>query len=221
MKIVLLGAPGAGKGTQAALLSNQLGVPHISTGDIFRQNLKNETSLGKIAKEYMDKGLLVPDKITVNIVEDRLTNFDCRNGFILDGFPRNLVQAQSLDQVLVEMGIRLDFVINFDVLDEVILRRLTGRRVCQECGQTFHIENEPPKEYDICDVCHSSLIQRVDDKEETVKKRLMTYHELTEPLFDYYRRGNVLVIVDATKQIAEISSDIEAAIDNNLIKRYG
>jgi len=212
MQIVLIGAPGAGKGTQAVLLSNELAVPHISTGDIFRNNLKNETFLGKMAKKYMDKGLLVPDNITVSIVEDRLTSYDCKNGFTLDGFPRNLDQAQSLDQILAEMGIKLDYVINFDISDEIILRRITGRRVCPECGKTFHIENEPPKEYGICDVCHVSLIQRVDDKEETVAKRLLTYHEQTEPLIDYYRRGNILVTIDATKQIAEITSDITAAI---------
>jgi adenylate kinase len=218
MNIVLLGAPGAGKGTQATLLSSTLAVPHISTGDIFRHNLKNETTLGKTAKEYMDKGLLVPDEITVSIIEDRLTNYDCRNGFILDGFPRNLHQAQSLDQVLVEAGIRLDYVINFDVPDKVIVKRLTGRRICPACGKTYHIENEPPKKSGICDDCHVSLIQRADDKEETVAKRLQTYHEQTKPLIDYYGHENILVTIDATKQIAEIASEIASAMGNKILR---
>ncbi|MEL7654714.1 MAG: adenylate kinase [Bacillota bacterium] len=214
MRIILLGVPGAGKGTQAVLLSKKFNVPQISTGDIFRHNLRNETPLGKMAKEYMDKGLLVPDEITVSLVQDRLAKDDCKNGFILDGFPRTLPQSKSLDHVLHEMRISLDCAINFDVADEVIVKRLTGRRVCPICGKTFHIEYEPPKEQDLCDTCHVSLVQRVDDKEETVTKRLLAYHEQTEPLIEYYQRKNILVTVDATKQINMISSEIASYIEN-------
>lgn len=214
MRIILLGAPGAGKGTQAVLLSKKLDLPQISTGDIFRHNLMNKTPLGKMAKEYIDKGHLVPDEITVSIIQDRITKDDCKNGFILDGFPRTLPQSKSLDKVLDERGITLDCAINFDVADEVIAKRLTGRRVCPICGKTFHIEHEPPKEHDICDICHASLTQRVDDREETVIKRLLAYHEQTEPLIEYYQRRNILVILDATKSIDEISSEVTTTIEN-------
>lgn len=214
MRIVLLGAPGAGKGTQAIIMSKKYNLPHISTGDIFRHNLKNETPLGKMAKEYMDKGLLVPDEITVSIVQDRLTGDDCKGGFILDGFPRTLSQSESLDEVLDAMGISLDFVINFEVADEVIVKRLTGRWVCPLCGRTFHRENAPPKEYGICDICSILLTQRPDDKEETVHERLLTYHEQTELLIDYYQRRNILAAVNAAKRIDEISLEIAAAIEN-------
>ena len=222
MRIILLGAPGAGKGTQAILLSKKLDLPQISTGDIFRYNLKHETPLGKMAKDYIDKGLLVPDEITVSIVQDRLKKDDCQNGFIFDGFPRTLPQSKSLDKVLNEMRITLDCAINFDVADEVIVKRLTERRVCPICGKTFHIEYEPPKEHGICDICHVNLTQRVDDKEETVSKRLLAYHEQTEPLIDFYQRRNILVNIDAMKRIDEISSEIATAIENitisNIVK---
>lgn len=214
MRIILLGAPGAGKGTQAVILSEKLNIPHISTGDIFRHSLKNETSLGKAAKEYMDQGLLVPDEITVSIVQNRLMNDDCKYGFILDGFPRTIPQSESLDKVFNEMGITLNFAINFNVADEVILKRLTGRRVCPICGKIFHIEYDPPKEYGICDLCHVDLIQRVDDKEETVIKRLFAYHEQTEPLVDYYQIRNILVNIDASMRIDVISSEIATASGN-------
>ncbi len=213
MRIVLLGAPGAGKGAQAALLSKKLDVPQISTGDIFRHNLKNETPLGVLAKGYMDKGLLVPDEITISIVQDRITKNDCKFGFILDGFPRTIPQSKGLDKVLNKIGIKLDCAINFDIADEVIVKRLAGRRVCPICGKTFHIENDPPKEQGMCDVCHVTLIQRADDKEETVFNRLLSYHEQAESLIDYYRRKNILMTINAEKLIDEISSEVIAYIE--------
>ncbi len=213
MKIILLGAPGVGKGTQAAFLSKKAGLPQISTGDIFRYNLKNETPLGKLAKGYMDKGLLVPDEVTINIVQDRLMQEDCKYGFILDGFPRTLSQSESLDKVLNEMGSALDCAINFDVADQVIMNRLAGRRVCPNCGKTFHIVYEPPREQGICDTCRIPLTQREDDREETVIKRLHSYHEQTEPLIEHYQRRNLLVNVDAAKPIDAVSAEIEMIID--------
>ena len=213
MRIILLGAPGVGKGTQAAFLSKKAGLPQISTGDIFRHNLKNETPLGKLAKGYMDKGLLVPDEVTINIVQDRLMREDCKYGFILDGFPRTLSQSESLDKVLNEMGSALDCAINFDVADRVIMNRLAGRRVCPNCGKTFHIVYEPPREQGVCDACRTPLTQREDDREETVIKRLHSYHEQTEPLIEHYQRRNLLVNVDAAKPIDAVSAEIEMIID--------
>lgn len=214
MRVILLGAPGVGKGTQADLLSKKMDLPQISTGDIFRYNLKNETPLGKAAKEYMNKGLLVPDEITVNIVQSRLIGADCKNGFILDGFPRTLAQSKSLDKVVDELGIALDCVINFDLSDEEIIKRLAGRRVCPTCGKTFHIGYEALDGPGICNICNVPLIQRNDDKEETVTKRLQIYHEQTEPLIDYYQRKNILVTIDATGRIDEISFQLIDVIEN-------
>lgn len=168
MRLILLGAPGAGKGTQAEYLSKRFSIPHISTGDILRENVKNETELGKKAKEYMDKGLLVPDEIVIEIVKDRLSKEDCKNGFLLDGFPRTIAQAEALDKVLEELGQKIDKVLNIEVPDEKILERMSGRRICKNCGASFHVIYRPPQKEGVCDVCGGELYQREDDKEETV-----------------------------------------------------
>ena len=208
MKIIMLGAPGAGKGTQAKMLAEKFNIPHISTGDIFRANIKNGTELGKKAKEYMDKGQLVPDELTVEILLDRVANDDCKDGYVLDGFPRAIPQADVLDKELTKLGDKVDFAINVDVPDENIVRRLSGRRACLKCGATYHIEHIPPKKEGICDTCGSELVQRDDDKPETVQNRLSVYHEQTQPLIDYYNKKNILKSVDGTKDMQEVFSDI-------------
>lgn len=212
MKIIMLGAPGAGKGTQAKMIAEKYGIPHISTGDIFRANIKNGTELGKKAKEYMDQGLLVPDELTVDLVIDRVGQDDCTNGYILDGFPRTIPQAKSLDEALGKMGTKIDFAVNVDVPDENIINRMSGRRACVNCGATYHLVYIPPKAADTCDVCSSKLILRDDDKPETVKKRLDVYHEQTQPLIDHYSAQNVLVTVDGTKDMKEVFADIIAVL---------
>ncbi|NLY19149.1 MAG: adenylate kinase [Clostridiaceae bacterium] len=212
MKIVLLGAPGAGKGTQAENLTCMLSIPHISTGDIFRENIRNGTKLGLEAKSYMDKGLLVPDELTVNIVKERLKKDDCKNGFLLDGFPRTISQAESLDAVLDSIGTKLDAVINLDVTDDVIVKRMAGRRICQNCGKSYHVVNHPPKVEGICDDCGSKLILRDDDKEETVLKRLREYKEKTLPLIDYYEKKGILFHFDGAKGIMETTDEIIAKL---------
>ncbi len=208
MKIIMLGAPGAGKGTQAKMIAEKFGIPHISTGDIFRANIKNGTELGKKAKEFMDKGQLVPDELTVEILLDRVANDDCKNGYVLDGFPRTIPQADVLDKELTKLGDQVDFAINVDVPDENIVRRMSGRRACLKCGATYHIEHIPPKTEGICDKCGSELVQRDDDKPETVQKRLSVYHEQTQPLIEYYEKKNILKSVDGTKDMQEVFSDI-------------
>ncbi len=185
MRLIMLGAPGAGKGTHALLLSKEYNIPQISTGDILRSHIKNETDLGKKAKKYMDKGLLVPDELVVEIVKKRIQEEDCKEGFILDGFPRTIPQAEALDKALEELAIALDKVVNIDVPDEVIIKRMAGRRVCSNCGASYHIENKKPLKENICDECGSELKQREDDKEETVRKRLQVYEEQTKPLIEY------------------------------------
>lgn len=212
MRIILLGAPGAGKGTQAVILAEKLNIPHISTGDIFRANIKNGTGLGKKAKEYMDKGLLVPDELTVDLVKDRLQKDDCNNGFILDGFPRTIPQAEFLDKVLTEMGIELDFVLNIDVPDSEILKRLSGRRTCPGCGMSYHISFNPPKKEGVCDSCSTALIQRDDDKEETIMKRLETYHKQTEPLAEYYSKKGKLTNASGTGNLDETTNEVFKAL---------
>ena len=189
MRLIMLGAPGAGKGTHALLLSKEYNIPQISTGDILRSHIKNETDLGKKAKKYMDKGLLVPDELVVEIVKKRIQEEDCKEGFILDGFPRTIPQAEALDKALEELAIALDKVVNIDVPDEVIIKRMAGRRVCSNCGASYHIENKKPLKENICDECGSELKQREDDKEETVRKRLQVYEEQTKPLIEYYEKG--------------------------------
>ena len=201
MKIIMLGAPGAGKGTQAKKIAEKYQIPHISTGDIFRANIKNGTELGKKAKTYMDQGLLVPDELVCDLVVDRVKQEDCKNGYILDGFPRTIPQAESLDEALGQMGESLDYAINVDVPDEHIVNRMSGRRACVGCGATYHIVYAPTKKEGVCDVCGAELILRDDDKPETVQKRLSVYHEQTQPLTDYYKGKGILKDVDGTKDM--------------------
>ena len=204
MKIIMLGAPGAGKGTQAKMIAEKYGVPHISTGDIFRANIKNGTELGKEAKGYMDKGLLVPDELTVRLLLDRVAQEDCVNGYVLDGFPRTIPQAEVLDEKLTELDEKVDYAVNVDVPDENIINRMSGRRACLNCGATYHIVNIPPKKEGICDVCGSELVLRDDDQPETVKNRLKVYHEQTQPLIEYYTGKGVLRTVDGTLPMEEV-----------------
>ena len=201
MKIIMLGAPGAGKGTQAKKIAEKYQIPHISTGDIFRANIKNGTELGKKAKTYMDQGLLVPDELLCDLVVDRVKQEDCKNGYILDGFPRTIPQAESLDEALGQMGESLDYAINVDVPDEHIVNRMSGRRACVGCGATYHMVYAPTKKEGVCDVCGAELILRDDDKPETVQKRLSVYHEQTQPLIDYYKGKGILKDVDGTKDM--------------------
>ena len=212
MKIIMLGAPGAGKGTQAKMIAEKYGVPHISTGDIFRANIKNGTELGMEAKKYMDQGLLVPDELTVRILLDRVAQDDCKNGYVLDGFPRTIPQAEVLDSELTKLGDHIDYAINVDVPDENIVKRMSGRRACLTCGATYHIEHVPPKKEGICDVCGSELVLRDDDKPETVKNRLNVYHEQTQPLIDFYTEKGVLKTVDGTVPMEEVFAAITAIL---------
>ena len=212
MKIIMLGAPGAGKGTQAKMIADKYGVPHISTGDIFRANIKNGTELGMEAKKYMDQGLLVPDELTVRILLDRVAQDDCKNGYVLDCFPRTIPQAEVLDSELTKLGDHIDYAINVDVPDENIVKRMSGRRACLTCGATYHIEHVPPKKEGICDVCGSELVLRDDDKPETVKNRLNVYHEQTQPLIDFYTEKGVLKTVDGTVPMEEVFAAITAIL---------
>lgn len=208
MKIIMLGAPGAGKGTQAKKIAEKYQIPHISTGDIFRANIKNGTELGNKAKTYMEQGLLVPDELVCDLVVDRVKQDDCANGYVLDGFPRTIPQAESLDGALKAMGQKVDYAVNVEVPDENIIRRMGGRRACLACGATYHVENIPPKKEGICDVCGANLVLRDDDKPETVKKRLDVYHEQTQPLIDYYTKAGVLVEVDGTMAMDDVFAAI-------------
>ncbi len=216
MRLVLLGPPGAGKGTQASAIVDKYNIPHISTGDIFRANIKNNTELGKEAKAYMDKGLLVPDELVVSIVKDRLTKDDCREGFLLDGFPRTLNQAQALDSELHKMDIKLDRVININASAEILIERAVGRRICRECGATYHIKFNPPKVKGICDIDSGVLYQRDDDNVETVSTRINVYMEQTEPLIAYYRERDLLLDVDGTKSIDAIFETISKELDKTV-----
>ena len=209
MKIIMLGAPGAGKGTQAKIISDKYHIPHVSTGDIFRANIKEGTELGKEAKSYMDQGLLVPDELTVKILLDRVEKEDCANGFVLDGFPRTIPQAEVLEEALAKKNEKLDYAINVDVPDEKIIKRMSGRRACINCGATFHVENIPPKKEGICDRCGKDLVLRYDDKEETVRKRLDVYHEQTKPLIDFYRDKGILNTIDGTAEMTDVFAAIE------------
>ena len=212
MKIIMLGAPGAGKGTQAKMIAEKYGIPHISTGDIFRYNIKNGTELGKEAKKYMDQGLLVPDELTVKILLDRVAKDDCKNGYVLDGFPRTIPQAEVLAEALTKLGDRIDYAINVEVPDENIVKRMGGRRACVNCGATYHIEHVPPKKEGICDNCGSELILRDDDKPETVKNRLSVYHKQTQPLIDFYNGKGVLRTVDGTVDMKDVFNAIVAIL---------
>ncbi len=208
MKIIMLGAPGAGKGTQADKICAKYNIPHISTGDIFRANIKNNTELGQKAKSYMDKGELVPDELVVDLVVDRIKADDCTNGYVLDGFPRTIPQAEALDAALAVINDKVDYAINVEVPDENIINRMSGRRACVACGATYHIVHIPTKVDGVCDKCGAELILRDDDKPETVKNRLNVYHEQTQPLIDYYTAKNVLHEVDGTKAMEDVFSSI-------------
>lgn len=212
MKIIMLGAPGAGKGTQAKKIADKYSVPHISTGDIFRANIKNNTELGQKAKTYMDKGELVPDELVVDLIMDRFKEADCANGYVLDGFPRTIPQAEALDAALRAQEESVDYAINVEVPDENIIRRMSGRRACVGCGATYHIQYNPTKVEGVCDACGERLILREDDKPETVKNRLTVYHEQTQPLIDYYSKKGVLAEVDGTKEMENVFGDIVAIL---------
>ena len=204
MKIIMLGAPGAGKGTQAKQIADKYSIPHISTGDIFRANIKNGTELGKKAKQYMDQGALVPDELTCDLVMDRIQQDDCKIGFVLDGFPRTIPQAEALDAALGKINEKMDYAIDVDVPDENIVNRMSGRRACLNCGATYHLISIPPKVEGICDRCGSEIVLREDDKPETVQKRLKVYHEQTQPLIDYYKNQGILKSVDGTQPMDEV-----------------
>ena len=208
MKIIMLGAPGAGKGTQAKQIAAKYSIPHISTGDIFRANIKNGTELGKKAKEYMDQGALVPDELTCDLVMDRISQPDAANGFVLDGFPRTIPQAEALDKALTAAGQSMDYAIDVDVPDENIVNRMSGRRACLKCGATYHIVSIPTKVEGICDVCGEPVVQRDDDKPETVQKRLTVYHQQTQPLIDYYKGKGILKSVDGTVPMEQVFEEI-------------
>lgn len=212
MKIIMLGAPGAGKGTQAKKIADKYKIPHISTGDIFRANIKEGTELGLKAKQFMDQGLLVPDEVTIGMLLDRIHQADCENGYVLDGFPRTIPQAESLTKALGEMGEQIDYAIDVDVPDENIVNRMSGRRACLKCGATYHVTFAPPKKEGICDVCGSELVLRDDDKPETVQKRLSVYHEQTQPLIEYYKKAGVLHFVDGTQEMEAVFAGITAIL---------
>jgi len=213
MNIVFLGPPGAGKGTQAKILIERYGIPQISTGDMLREHRAKGTELGKKAQEYMDKGQLVPDEIILGMVKERLSQPDCQKGFILDGFPRTVAQAEALDKLLSEMGKKLDFALALIVPDDLLVERLTGRRTCKNCGMMYHIKYKPPKVEGKCDVCGGELYQRPDDNEETVRNRLKVYHEQTAPLIEYYKKKGILREIDGSKSIEEITQQIISILE--------
>ncbi|APM37576.1 adenylate kinase [Clostridium kluyveri] len=204
MKIILLGPPGAGKGTQAKFISEEYSIPHISTGDIFRKNISDKTPLGIEAKEYLDKGQLVPDEVTINIVKDRLSEDDCESGFLLDGFPRTVYQAEALDSFLNANDNKIDMVLLIDVPRELIFDRMTGRRICPSCGASYHVKFNPPKLKDKCDICNNDIIQRKDDTESTVKDRLDVYEKQTEPLINYYKEQGVISAIEGSGEINQV-----------------
>lgn len=212
MKLLIMGPPGAGKGTQAEMLVKELGITHISTGDMFRAAIKEGTEMGKKAKEYMDRGELVPDEVVVGMVKDRLQKPDCQNGFLLDGFPRTLAQAEALDETLRSMGIQLDGVINITVPRDKLMARLTGRRVCKSCGATYHILFNPPQEEGKCNACGGELYQRSDDNEEAVANRLDVYEAQTRPLIDYYTKKGLLININGDQEIKKVFADIIASL---------
>ncbi|MEM4541487.1 MAG: adenylate kinase [Archaeoglobaceae archaeon] len=213
MKIILLGAPGAGKGTQAKFLAEKYGIPQISTGDMLREAVEKSTELGKKAKEYMNQGKLVPDEIVVGIVKERLKQKDCERGFILDGFPRTIAQAEALDAMMVELGKKIDAVINIHVSEDEIVKRIVNRRICRKCGAIYHLIYDPPKKNGVCDKCGGELYQRDDDKEEVVRERFKVYRKNTEPLIEYYKRKGILFDVDGTKDIEKVKAEILSILE--------
>ena len=212
MRIILLGPPGAGKGTQAAGIVEKHNIPHISTGDIFRKNIKEGTELGNKAKSYMDQGMLVPDELTVGLVKDRLLQDDCKDGFLLDGFPRNTFQAEALDKFLDEINSPLNNVINIEVDKNLLVTRAVGRRICKQCSATYHVEFNPPKVAGVCDVCGGELYQRADDNEETVSKRIQVYLDETKPLIEYYSNKGIISTIEGEQSIDKVFEDIIAAL---------
>ncbi|MHA1595492.1 MAG: adenylate kinase [Candidatus Baldrarchaeia archaeon] len=214
MRIILFGPPGAGKGTQAKKLSEVFGIPHIATGDILREEVARGTELGKLAKSYMDRGELVPDDIIIRIIEERLKREDCRNGFILDGFPRTMAQAEALDDLLRRLNIKLDAVINLEVSDDEVVRRLSYRRICKKCGKIYHLMFDPPKEDNICDMCGGELYQRDDDKEEVIRNRLEVYRKQTLPLLKYYEEKGLLININGERSIDEVFNDIIRVLES-------
>jgi len=212
MKIIILGAPGAGKGSQASRIAKEYQLPHISTGDIFRANLKEETELGKRAKSFMDKGELVPDDITIAMLLDRIHKEDCKNGYILDGFPRTIPQAEALKEALAKKDEKIDLALDVEASDELIIKRMDGRRTCPACGAIYHIVTLPPKTEGICDRCGADLIQRKDDNEETVKNRLKIYHEVTEPLISYYKKEGILEEIDGAEELDKVFEKVKRII---------
>ncbi len=212
MKIIMLGAPGAGKGSQASRIAKEYQLPHISTGDIFRANLKEETELGKRAKSFMDKGELVPDDITIAMLLDRIHKEDCKNGYILDGFPRTIPQAEALKEALAKKNEKIDLALDVEASDELIIKRMAGRRTCPACGAIYHIVTLPPKTEGICDRCGADLIQRKDDNEETVKNRLKIYHEVTEPLISYYKKEGILEEIDGAEELDKVFEKVKRII---------
>lgn len=212
MKLLIMGRPGAGKGTQAANIKEYYKIPHISTGDMFRAAIKNQTELGLLAKSYMDKGGLVPDEVTIGLVRERLAEADCKNGFLLDGFPRTVAQAEALDEILKSNGIKLDAVLDVNVPAEKLIRRMVGRRVCKTCGATFHVEFNAPKKDGICDNCGSPLVQRADDTEATAKNRLEVYDNQTAPLLDFYSKKGILKTVNGDQPLDKVFEDIKETL---------
>ena len=212
MKLIMLGAPGAGKGTQAKKIAEKYSIPHISTGDIFRANIKNGTELGKKAKTFMDQGLLVPDELVVDLVVDRVNQEDCKNGYVLDGFPRTIPQAEALDRALAEMGQKIDYAIDVEVPDENIVNRMSGRRACVDCGATYHIVYAPTAKEGICDKCGAELGIRKDDKPEVVRQRLSVYHAQTEPIVKYYQNQGILKVVKGQEKLEDTTALVAQAI---------
>ncbi len=213
MQIVLFGPPGAGKGTQAKFISEEFNIPHISTGDILRENVREGTPLGKKAKSYMDKGALVPDELLIDIIKERLQKPDTRRGFLLDGYPRTLAQAKALDVILDDINKNLDAVVNVDVGANELVRRLSGRRTCKSCQASYHVKSNPPKVPGVCDRCGGELYQRADDTEAAIKNRIGVYEKQTQPLIDYYKKKGLLIDIDGEREIDEVRSDIMKALE--------
>jgi len=213
MQIVLFGPPGAGKGTQAKFLSEEFNIPHISTGDILRENVKKGTALGMKAKSYMDKGELVPDQLLNDLVRSRLEEPDTKKGFLLDGYPRTIPQAKALDEIMDDLNRKLDAVVNIDVGTNALVRRLSGRRICKSCGASYHVEFNPPAVADVCNACGGELYQRADDSEVAIKNRLAVYKKQTQPVLDYYKKKGVLIDIDGDREIEEVKADVISALN--------